>query len=136
MVLPRNTPGIFVAPPLELMALQGSVTAEVRLEQVTLAHRWLLAGPAERVLATGREGPGGLETSCLALGLAGAAIDFLAQQAIARSELRESLSNLELDRCRVRRDASASRRRWRCRRIRPPCARKRTVWCCERHRRH
>ena len=67
---------------MDLMALQGSLTAEVRLEQVALERRWLLAGPAERVLVSGRGGPGGLETSCLALGLAGAAADAYAKEVV------------------------------------------------------
>jgi alkylation response protein AidB-like acyl-CoA dehydrogenase len=103
-VLPSNQPGIHVAPPLDLMALQGSLTAEVRLEQVRLDRRWLLAEPAQALLATKRSGPGGLETSCLALGLAGAAIDHMAREAGARSDLRESVDNLEQDRRRVRQE--------------------------------
>lgn len=103
-VLPRAQPGVHVAPPLDLMALQGSMTAEVRLNQVRLDRHWLLAGPVENVLKSGRGGPGGLETSCLALGLAGAAIDFLAQEAVARPDLSEAAQNLEDDRRQVRQE--------------------------------
>src|SRR5438067_2619788 len=49
-VLPRALPGVRVEPPLELMALQGSLTAEIRCAEVVLENRWLLAGPAERVM--------------------------------------------------------------------------------------
>jgi butyryl-CoA dehydrogenase len=97
-VLPANLPGINIEPPLDLMALRGSLTAEVRLEKVVLDHQWILAGPAERVLGTGKGGAGGLETSCLALGLAGAAIDHVATEAAQRPDLRESADNLEQDR--------------------------------------
>src|SRR5262249_4639073 len=69
--------------------------AEVRGDEVELDRRWLLAGPAERVMATGRSGTGGLETSCLALGLAGAAIDYLHGEAAARSDLRAMTDRLE-----------------------------------------
>jgi alkylation response protein AidB-like acyl-CoA dehydrogenase len=100
--LPRNLSGIHVEPALDLMALQGSLTAAVRLEQVVVDRRWLLAGPAERVLATGRSGPGGLETSCLALGLAGAAIDYVAKEAVARTDLHECADNLDSERRKVR----------------------------------
>lgn len=93
--LPGNLPGVSVAPPLDLMALQGSLTAEVRCEQVLLKRRWLLAGPAEQVLAGGRGGTGGLETSCLALGLARAAIDYLSQEAGTRAELKATAERLE-----------------------------------------
>lgn len=106
-VLPRDWPGVEVAPPLDLMALQGSLTAEVRCRDVVVDRRWLLAGPAERVMTTGRGGSGGLETSCLALGLAGAAIDYLRQEAVLRSELRESTERLEKGRQRLRHEMHA-----------------------------
>jgi alkylation response protein AidB-like acyl-CoA dehydrogenase len=85
-VLPGGHPGVTVGPPLDLQALRGSVTAEVRCAGVTLGREWLLAGPAERVLQPGR-GTGGLETSCLALGLAGAAVRLVEREAGARPEL-------------------------------------------------
>jgi butyryl-CoA dehydrogenase len=86
-VLPTNAPGVQVYAPLELMALRGSITAEVCCERVKLGPEWLLAGPAERVLETGRGGAGGLETTCLALGLVGAALDYLQHEAEARPAL-------------------------------------------------
>src|SRR5207248_11229048 len=85
-------------------ALQGSLTAEVRCTDVLLDGRWLLAGPAERVMAGARGGTGGLETSCLALGLAGAAIDYLRHEAQARAELRFSAERLEQTRQSVRQE--------------------------------
>ncbi len=85
-VLPADLPGVSVGPPLELMALQGSMTAEVRCAEVTLDREWLLAGPAERVMQS-RRGTGGLETSCLALGVASAAIGHLETEAQGRPEL-------------------------------------------------
>jgi alkylation response protein AidB-like acyl-CoA dehydrogenase len=101
-VLPTKQPGVHVQPPLDLMALQGSLTAEVRLDRVKLERSWLLAEPAKNMLTAGRSGPGGLETSCLALGLAGAAIDYVASEAAARADLHESAQNLEQDRQRLR----------------------------------
>src|SRR5262249_28603515 len=86
-VLPRRLPGVSVMPPLELMALQGSLTAELHCDNVVVERKWLLAGPAEKVLATGRGGAGGLETSCLAIGLASAAIDYMKKEASSRPEL-------------------------------------------------
>jgi alkylation response protein AidB-like acyl-CoA dehydrogenase len=85
LVVPRDTPGMSVAPPMELMALEGSLTAEVRCADVWLESKWILAGPAERILAGGR-GAGGLETSGLALGMARAAIAYLENEARKRSE--------------------------------------------------
>jgi alkylation response protein AidB-like acyl-CoA dehydrogenase len=94
-VLPRDSKGVRVAAPLRLMALEGSLTAEVRCENVALGNQWLLAGPAQRVITLGKSGTGGLETSCLALGLAGAAVEYLKTEAVARPELRSSTERLE-----------------------------------------
>lgn len=86
-VVPADLPGVSIGPPLELMALQGSMTAEVHCEGVEVERQWLLAGPAERVMQSKRGGTGGLETSCLALGLANEAIRYLEQEAVSRPEL-------------------------------------------------
>jgi alkylation response protein AidB-like acyl-CoA dehydrogenase len=94
--LPRSLPGVQVGPSLPLMALEGSLTAEIHCESVALERQWILAGPAERVLAGGRGGAGGLETSCLALGLAGAAVAFLRREAGSRTELVSPTEKLEL----------------------------------------
>jgi len=87
-LLHRDLPGVTVGPPLELMALEGSLTAEVACANVKVDRRWILAGPVEGVMGTGRAGPGGLETSCLALGLAAAATEYLLRESASRSELR------------------------------------------------
>ena len=93
-VMPADLSGVQVGAPLELMALRGSLTAEVRCTQVRLGREWLLAGPADRVLQTGRGGPGGLETSCLALGLVRAAIDYLQHEARGRPTLAPTVEQL------------------------------------------
>jgi alkylation response protein AidB-like acyl-CoA dehydrogenase len=97
-VLPRDLPGVSVGPPLALAALEGSLTAEIRCDDVHLDASWLLAGPAERVMAGARGGTGGLETSCLALGLSRAATDFLQAESKARPELQTSTERLEQSR--------------------------------------
>src|SRR5262249_24466700 len=94
-VVPRDWPQVQVGPPLDLMALQGSVTAEIRCRHVALDRRWLLAGPAAKVMAAGRGGAGGLETSCLGAGLASAAFAFLHQEARARIDLQTSADRLD-----------------------------------------
>jgi alkylation response protein AidB-like acyl-CoA dehydrogenase len=93
-VLPRDRPGVSVGPPLELLALEGSLTAEVRCEQVRLERRWLLAGPVEKVMQGDRGGAGGLTTSSLALGLAAAAVSFLQREAQARPALAAGAERL------------------------------------------
>jgi alkylation response protein AidB-like acyl-CoA dehydrogenase len=88
-VMPTDRPGVTVEPPAPLMALEGSRTSQVRCSHVELGRDLLLAGPAEKILSAGRGGVGGLETSCLALGLAGAAVDHLKQEMAARPDLAE-----------------------------------------------
>jgi alkylation response protein AidB-like acyl-CoA dehydrogenase len=103
-VLPAGVPGVRIGPPLALMALQGSLTAEIQCEQVALDRKWILSGPAEKVLTPGRGGSGGLETSCLALGLAGAAVAYLFEEAEARPELRSPAERFEQVRRSIRAD--------------------------------
>lgn len=95
LVLPTDTSGVHVDAPLDLMAMRGSLTAEVRCDKVRLQRRWLLAGPAEQVMPAGRGGTGGLETSCLALGLAYAAVDYLRREANVRPPLAAPADRLE-----------------------------------------
>jgi butyryl-CoA dehydrogenase len=91
-VLSTELPGIQVASPLDLAALRGSMTAEVRCEGVRVPPRWLLAGPAAQVMPAER---GGTETSCLALGLAGAALAHLREEAASRPPLLPTAERLE-----------------------------------------
>jgi alkylation response protein AidB-like acyl-CoA dehydrogenase len=93
--LPRTSPGVQVGPPLDLMAVEGSLTAEIRCDQVALDRGWILAGPMERVLSAGHGGSGGLVTSCLALGLAGAAVRYLVEEARSRRDLAVPAERLE-----------------------------------------
>src|SRR5262249_11272693 len=75
----------------------------IRCNKVELGRRWLLAGPDERVLAGRRGGTGGVETSCLALGLAGAAIDYLHEETANRSDLGAITDRLQQKPAGVRR---------------------------------
>lgn len=101
-VVPANSPGLSVRPPFDLMALQGSLTAEVVLDGVHVERRWLLAGPVEKVLSSRRGGAGGLETSCLAIGLSGAAIEYLTAEAVHRPEIAPMAASLDDERRAVR----------------------------------
>ncbi|HYV39876.1 MAG TPA: acyl-CoA dehydrogenase family protein [Gemmataceae bacterium] len=100
--LPRGQEGVAIEPPLPLMALAGSVTCTLRLKDVALDRDWLIAGPAEKIMAGKPGGVGGLETSCLALGLAGAAVDYVCQEAERRSDLSPAANRLQQVRERLR----------------------------------
>jgi alkylation response protein AidB-like acyl-CoA dehydrogenase len=107
LVVPRETPGLIVQPALDLMALRGSLTTEVVCNDVSVSEDWLLQGPTEGGIAGRRGGTGGLETSCLALGLAGAAIVFLGNEAAARPDLKNTWEKLASARDRLRRELHA-----------------------------
>jgi alkylation response protein AidB-like acyl-CoA dehydrogenase len=94
-VMPTDRPGVTVEPPAPLMALEGSRTSQIHCAGVELEKDLLLAGPAEKIMSAGRGGVGGLETSCLALGSAGAAVDHLMREAAARPDLLETALRFE-----------------------------------------
>jgi alkylation response protein AidB-like acyl-CoA dehydrogenase len=95
LALPTDQAGVTVEPPLPLMALAGSRTSQVRCQGVELGREWLLAGPAEKIMTKGGSTVGGVETSCLALGLARAAIGFLHQEGTARPDVAELARRFE-----------------------------------------
>jgi len=99
VVLPMDTPGISVLPAQELLALDSSQTASIRLERVSLDESMLVAGPLEGVMQSGgRGGTGSLGTSALAVGAASASLDRLADEALQRPELGEVLAPLSAER--------------------------------------
>jgi alkylation response protein AidB-like acyl-CoA dehydrogenase len=102
LALPRQQLGVTIDPPLPLMALAGSQTSVIRLSEVVLGRDCLIAGPAEKIMAGKPGGVGGLETSCLALGLAGAAIDYVADEASRRSDLTTASQRLQETRLQLR----------------------------------
>lgn len=91
--LPPSRNGVTVEAPMGLAALAGSRTTQVRCDQVVIEQGDTLAGPKSQVL--GPAGGGGLETSCLALGLTRAALDLLRPEADGRPEVRDTLAALE-----------------------------------------
>jgi alkylation response protein AidB-like acyl-CoA dehydrogenase len=101
IALPRQRAGVTVEPALDLCALRGSETGPVSCRGVAVSADEVLAGPGERLLSGGR-GAGGLEPSSLALGLAGAAVEFLQREAAARADLRPFAERFEAIRQSVR----------------------------------
>ncbi|QVL34512.1 acyl-CoA/acyl-ACP dehydrogenase [Telmatocola sphagniphila] len=99
-LLPTDQKGVQIDPPMPITALRGSRTAAVHCDQVIVENSLLIAGPSEAVL--GKVGGGGLETSCLALGLAGAAIDSLEEQAKLRPPLQRLAEKFEEERVLIR----------------------------------
>jgi len=109
VVLPMDTPGISVLPAQELLALDSSQTASIRLEGVSIDESMLVAGPVEGVMQSGgRGGTGSLGTSALAVGAATASLDRLASEAENRVELGEVLEPLTQERDKVVSDLLAA----------------------------
>ncbi len=82
-LLPPHSSGVSVEVPLALAALAGSRTAQVRCSGAQIPREFVLAGPALQLVRSG----GGLETSCLALGLARTAIGLMQQEASRRADV-------------------------------------------------
>ncbi len=100
MLMPRDRAGVEIDAPMDLCALRGSQTTQIHCQGVRIEAEDVLAGPAPRVLGAAA---GGLDTSCLALGLAGAAVDYLHKEAAARPDLRPVAERFESARQALRR---------------------------------
>lgn len=98
--IPSSLPGVEAGDGCDLVALSASCTGRVTFDQVKIDSSMLLGGPMEEVLSSGVGGQsGGLQTSTLAIGLSRAAVNFLADEASRRADLRPAASELmrELD---------------------------------------
>lgn len=94
-LLPTDLTGVSAAPPARLVGLASTHTGQVHCQEVRLDRQWLLAGPKENVLsAGGGAGTGGLATSALAIGLAAAAIEYLAVESERRPKLAAAAAGL------------------------------------------
>ncbi len=103
-VLPMDRPGVSITEPLDLSALRGSRTSLVQCRDVRLERDWLLVGPAPNVLG---RAAGGLDTSCLALGLARSAVAYLERESAQRPELAVLAERFEKARIAARRKLHA-----------------------------
>ena len=97
VVLPTDLEGVSAADPAQLVGVSASATGELRLDRVFVEDKWLLAGPLENIMQKGASSPGGYETSTLALGLADAALRFLAEEANRRGDLESPLEALRTE---------------------------------------
>jgi butyryl-CoA dehydrogenase len=93
LVLPTQHEGVHVGPPLALAALQGSRTSAVHCEGAVVDPEMLMAGPTQQVLSRGAGG--GLDTSCIAIGLAAASTTFLRTEADKRPDMGPAAERFE-----------------------------------------
>jgi alkylation response protein AidB-like acyl-CoA dehydrogenase len=82
-----SSTGISIDEPAELMALNASRTASVRLDHVFVPDSELLFPPVENVMQQGGAGAGSYSTSALAIGHAQGALRELDQEAQQRPDL-------------------------------------------------
>jgi butyryl-CoA dehydrogenase len=108
VALPTDLSGVSTPPPARLVGLSASCTGELRCQRVAVPRELLLAGPAENVM-TGKTGAktGGLQTSALAIGLAAAALGYLATEATKRPELSGPLQGLRREQAELQADLLA-----------------------------
>jgi alkylation response protein AidB-like acyl-CoA dehydrogenase len=101
--------GVVAGEPLRLLALTGSETGSVVLEDVAVARDEIIAGPVAGVVqqsSTG--GAGSLMTSTLALGHAYGSLDFLEREASQRTSLEPIAGALRSEADDLRRDLAAA----------------------------
>jgi alkylation response protein AidB-like acyl-CoA dehydrogenase len=95
VALPTELNGVTAPAPTPLIALSGSHTGSLECRNVRVPRGYLLAGPAENVMAQRTGGnTGGLQTSALAIGLSRAAVRFMEREAERREELGEATQSL------------------------------------------
>jgi alkylation response protein AidB-like acyl-CoA dehydrogenase len=95
VAMPTDLPGVRIERSPELVGLSASRTGPAHCEGVFVPRHWLLAGPVPEVMKQGAGAKtGGLQTSALAIGLAGAAIEFLRAQTESRRELADPAAAL------------------------------------------
>ncbi|GAB5402647.1 MAG: acyl-CoA dehydrogenase family protein [Aureliella sp.] len=96
--VPSSANGVKASPGGKLVALSCSCTDRVDLENVTVKQSQIVAGPIENVMQTNSGGgAGGLQTSTLAIGLAQAAANYLAQQSEQRPDLKSVADKMSSD---------------------------------------
>lgn len=111
IALPTDRSGIHVQQPAPLMALNGSQTASIRIDDVEVDRRFLLAGPVNAVMQQGAGGgTGSVATSSLAVGLCVRTLSFLTAEAESRSDLRPSVEHFAAELAELRRDLYAAAR--------------------------
>lgn len=109
LAVPTDIPGVRVLQPERLIGLSASHTGRVECREARVPTHRLLAGPVENVMAQGAGArTGGLETSCLAVGLAKSAIDFLLKEAVRRPDLTDPTEALDGERQRIEADLIAA----------------------------
>jgi hypothetical protein len=102
ILVPLHLDGIQCAPPSPLLALESSQTGSVSFHNVRVEQKMVVTEPKHGLLSEGSASSGGFQTSALALGLATAAISYIEEQAIKRTELEMAAIALHDEWCLLR----------------------------------
>ncbi len=93
--VPADRAGIECHSGAELVALSASCTDRVTLQDVHVGAEMVLAGPMAEVMRSGTGArTGGLQTSTLAVGLSRASVNYLAAEAVQRTDLGAAAETL------------------------------------------
>jgi alkylation response protein AidB-like acyl-CoA dehydrogenase len=107
--LDTSTPGVRCGEDAKLVGLSASHTGPIHCDGAFVPRDSILAGPSDDVMAGVRgSNTGGLQTSTLAIGLAGAAVDFLFAESERRTELLTPADALRAELIEVRGDLLAA----------------------------
>ncbi len=105
LVLPTRLAGVTFDPPAKMVGLTATQTGAMHCRAVELERDWLLGEPCLNVIAAQRGGKtGSLQTSALALGLADAALGYLANEARQRVDLHAAVDALRGEHEQLKRD--------------------------------
>lgn len=111
IALPTSAEGVRVESPAPLLALNGSQTASIDVNNVQVDRRYLLAGPVEAVMQQGTGGgTGSVATSSLAVGLSVRTLELLAEEATRRPDLQAPVEQFQAEIKELRRDLYAAAR--------------------------
>jgi alkylation response protein AidB-like acyl-CoA dehydrogenase len=94
VTIPSGIDDVVIPPPHRMAALNSSFTGEIRCDHLRLGREWLVAGPAENLMASGGAKTGGLQTSTLAVGLTQAALTYLEAESQKRKDLKKPTAEL------------------------------------------
>jgi alkylation response protein AidB-like acyl-CoA dehydrogenase len=95
VAIPTRQTGVVIGAPLNLLALNASMTGTVTLDHVAVSTADIIFGPAPQVMKIGATGgTGSLTTSAVALGAALRTFDGLQEESRHRPELHSSVMHL------------------------------------------
>ncbi len=90
--VPTDLPGLTIGKPFDLSVMKGTLTTDVRCDDALVEPRFILRGPAEKVLAT-RSGVKPALVAAAGIGLAGTMLT-VAESAAAHTRLSDSIATL------------------------------------------